>query len=90
MDFVSLWRQTTGSGDGKEAGVNGSERNEVVDRREELQVQYARFNTVDLRTQEVPTKLNIVIAHKFVNVRRQRRMLLVKRRTRHRIAETVR
>ncbi len=68
VDLIGLRSQTTCSGDGKESGVDWSKRNEVGNGGEELQVQNLRLDPVDSRAQEVPTKLEVVIAEEFGGV----------------------
>src|SRR6185369_13257198 len=68
MDFIRLGREAAGCRHCEEAGVNRTEREKVVHCCEQLKIQNLRFDTVDMRTEEIPTELHIMIAKQFRRV----------------------
>src|SRR2546423_5589478 len=87
VDLIRSGCKTADSRDSKEAGVDWTISQKIIDRGEELKIQYSAFSAVNLCTQKVPTKLKVMIAEQFCEIGAERSVLLVQQRGRSVVAK---
>src|SRR3954454_5566742 len=87
VNVVRRRSQTASSRDGEEPGVEWSKGREVGHGRKKLKVLNLRFNPIYFCPQEIPAKLDVVLAQQLIDVGGSRRVLLVQRSARRVVAE---
>ena len=87
MDLIRSGCETAGSRHSKETGVDWTISQKIVDRGEELKIQYLAFRAVNPCTQKVPAKLEVMIAEEFGEIGAERSVLLIQQRGRRVVAK---